>query len=82
MHEEREVLHELDNALLCDVCKHAYFVFYRDTSFLGQPIINPECPSCHEEISSIFEVHFMAWCERYHPELVAKYGRGLAAPSK
>ncbi len=78
---EREILHELDHALLCDVCKHDYFVFYRDT-FLGQPIINPECLSCHEETSSIFEVNFKAWCERFHPELTAKYGRGIAAPSK
>ncbi len=66
---EREILHELDNALLCDVCKQDFFVFYRDI-FLGQGVINPECPGCREEKSSIDEVNFIVWCERFHPELL------------
>jgi hypothetical protein len=71
---ERVILHELDNALLCDVCKRDHFVFYRDESVLNHgSIINPECPGCHEAITSIDEVHFLAWCERYHPELATKY---------
>ncbi len=70
---QRERIHALDNALLCDVCKSDYFVFYRD-SFMGEAAINIECPGCHEEKTSINEVNFAAWCQRFHPELTERLG--------
>lgn len=77
---EFEILEELDNVLLCDVCKRGYFIFTR-SSFMGMSVINIDCSHCYECKSTVSEKNFAAWCEQFHPELLARYKASMTLRS-